>query len=368
MKRVWLAVVTLVFGSLYLSNTLSAQNISGPKPEVQAAAISCPAPWVLAANAGWEFCWENTLDHGIEIGQARFNGKSVFYSISQPFVLVPYQGHDPRYKDGLRGTASCGGTPYKTISGPTAAWLSDDDNPGYPASSGYPAAPAYTMLVVSGIYDSVFYRYRQVFKFHGNGDVELLYGFGGFLPGTGKPHFHSPYWRIDLDVDVNFPNYFEQFNHPAPPPIDLGLNGPDTWVPVTNTGGILGDPSVHQKWRVRSDTVNSGGQFHSWEIEKAEMANSTEYSTYDVWPTILANSGDGSVVGAAGCDDREIQTIYSNGGLDDISAGADLVVWAQATHYHEPRFGAEETPRMPGFEYVGLKLRPRGFENSTPTN
>jgi hypothetical protein len=367
MRRFCLAAVAFVVGSVCSPMTLSAQDSYPVKTGSQPPDIACNVGWTPLSGAGWDLCYRNTSNHGIEISPANFHGKSVIFAVSQPFVLVPYRGHNPRYKDGLGAT--CGGAAYSFIPGTLSAGVFvDDENPGFPAFGGYPAAPAYTKLEVSGIYHSGWYRYRQVFRFHGNGDVELLYGFGGYLapPGISQSHFHSPYWRIDLDVDVSFPNYFEQFSH-------TDLNSPDVWDPVLATGGILGDPSIHQKWRVRSDVVNAQGQFHSWEIETV-LGNPTEYSSASVWPMSYKGwtpATDGTTVGTSvsnPCSDWELQndSFYANSGLDDISAGDDLVIWAQATHYHEIRNLGEEIPRIPGFEYVGVSLRPRNFENTTP--
>lgn len=364
MRYFSIPIVALAAVCLCLAGPLSAQV----KPDVQAQAISCPSGFVgPVVGSGWELCYRNTSDHGIEVSPARFNGKSVFFHVSQPFVLVPYSGHNPRYKDGLGAT--CGGAPYSFIPGTLSVGnFADEDNPGFPAFGGYAAAPGYTKLEISAIYHSGWYRYRQVFRFKGNGDAEFLYGFGGYLApvSISRNHFHSPYWRIDLDVDTSYPNYFEQFDHST-------LSMPDTWTQILSSGGILGDPGAHEKWRVRSDTLNSQGEFHSWEIE-AILGNPTEYSTANVWVMPyrgLTAMTDGSTVGtsiANPCSDWELQNDpnFSNSGLDDISTGADVVIWAQGTHYHEIRNRGEETPRIPGFEYVGVGLRPRNFENSTP--
>ncbi len=352
MKRLWLGATALAVLGVY-SPSLSA--------------IVCSPGWTALTGANWELCYRNTGDHGIEIGPARFKGKSVISRASQPFVLVPYQGNTPTFKDGLGRIPICKGSVYTLIPGTFSAGLqADDDNPGFPAFGDFAGAPAYSKLEISGIYDAGNYRYRQVFTFHGTGDVEFRYGFGGSLLNP-KSHFHSPYWRVDFDVDVKTPNYFEQFSHPAPPPAGPGLNGADSWDLVSFSGAISGDPSVHQKWRVRSDVVNTQGEFHSWEIEPI-LGNPTEYTTANVWAMLFTgDAADGTVVGSAGCDDRELQTnsSYANNGLDDIN-GADLVVWISATEYHEVRNRGEESQRVPGFHYVGVHFSPRNFEDSTP--
>ena len=317
-------------------------------------------------GANWELCYRQTEGNGIEIQHANFKGRSVLSQASQPFVLVSYHQPGPTYKEGL-GLGNCGGAPLIPIPGTfsvTTVPVPDDENPGFPAFGGYPAGPAYEKLEISGIYDANNYRYRQVWTFHSNGDIDARYGFGGFLnPGLPeRAHFHSPYWRFDFDIDVSSPNFFEEFSHPLIPP---GLSGVDSWTAVARTGSRIGDPAKHQKWRVRSNLTNAFGQFHSYEIETT-LGNTHEYTTASVWPVIYPG-GDGTEVGTAACDDREIDSIYSNNPPgDDISVGADLVIWIAGTAHHETRNQGEESSRIPGFDYVGIKLSPRNFTDDTP--
>ena len=51
---------------------------------------------------------------------------------------------------------------------------------------------------------------------------------------------------------------------------------------------------------------------------------------------------------------------------EDLSGGADVVVWVATRKRHEPSHLGEELPRMPGFEWAGTHMAPRNFLNTTP--
>lgn len=46
--------------------------------------------------------------------------------------------------------------------------------------------------------------------------------------------------------------------------------------------------------------------------------------------------------------------------------GLPLLASIVISHHHEPRNQGEESPRMPGFEWVGIKISPRNALNNTP--
>ena len=68
--------------------------------------------------AGWTFTWSipNNWGGGLVISKANFNNTSVLYKATQPFVLVPYHGNSPHFKDGLNNQ----GAPYTPVL-PTSA-------------------------------------------------------------------------------------------------------------------------------------------------------------------------------------------------------------------------------------------------------
>lgn len=49
----------------------------------------------------------------MEITSVSFKGNTVLFKASQPFVLVPYHGNFPTFKDGL--AYSCGAAPFTSM-------------------------------------------------------------------------------------------------------------------------------------------------------------------------------------------------------------------------------------------------------------
>src|SRR5215207_6771730 len=71
--------------------------------------------------ADWTVSWSISplYGGGLVISNASFRGTSVLFQASQPFVLVPYHGHSPTFKDGL-GYGACGSGISFTAMRPTA--------------------------------------------------------------------------------------------------------------------------------------------------------------------------------------------------------------------------------------------------------
>jgi len=364
-----LGVVLSFCASLFfLPDLLAKQKERASKePGVDVPSFTCgecPGGSTPLTGAGWQLCWRQAPQQGLVIRNVCFQRQQVLFEASQPFVIVPYHDLSAQFKDGLGPT--CGGVAYVLITPTVAALEPDDENPGYPASSGFPAAPAYDKLELAATYDTFNYRYRQRWIFHGTGDIDAMFGIGGYLlPGLfNVAHIHSPYWRLDFDIDDFDVNYVEEFNHP-------NLLTPDGRTPLLVDGPRIGDPAQFQKWTVRSNSVNAQGQFHSWDIEPL-LGRLTSHTTADFWALTFnpAASEQGVEVGTTDCTDTELSTLYTKGNSVD---GADLVVWVSASAHHEPRDMGEEgggqpfnLKRMPGHEWFGIHISPRNFLNTTP--
>jgi len=324
----------------------------------------CDGGYTPLNGAGWQLCWRQAPNQGLVIQHVCFKGQTVMFQASQPFVIVPYHNYSAQFKDGLGAT--CGGVPYALIT-PTVATLSaDEENPGYPASSGFPAGPAYDKLELAATYDTYNYRYRQRWVFHGTGDIDAMFAFGGFLlPALyNVAHVHSPYWRLDFDLDDYTQNYVEEFSHP-------GFLNPDGRTPVLVDGPRVGDPLQFQKWTVRSNSTNAQFQYHSWDIEPL-VGRLTSNTTADFWALNFNafSSEEGVEVGTNDCTDWELTNLYAKGNSVN---GADLVVWATASGHHEPRDNGEEgggapftRKQMPGHDWIGIRISPRNAVDTTP--
>jgi hypothetical protein len=367
---IWLAIVvglTFAAGAAAQENNASTKHgvSAGPGGPAFTCGV-CDDGYTPLNGAGWQICWRTAPGQGLVLQHVCFQQQTVLFEASQPFVIVPYKRFAARFKDGLGST--CGGVPYVQTTPTSATVGPDDENPGYPASSGFPAGPAYDKVELAATYDTFNYRYRQRWIFRGTGDIDAMFGFGGFLipSGFNIPHIHSPYWRLDFDLDDYTQNFVEEFTHPS-------TADPDTRVVLDTDGPRFGTPSQFQKWTVRSNTPNAQGQLHGWDIEPV-LGTLTELTTADFWAMTVSTDPDmperGAEVGHTDCSDYELANVYSKG--NSIN-GADVVVWVAASSNHEPRHDGEEgggqptnRKQMPGHEWVGIHLSPRNAFDTTP--
>lgn len=362
-----LSSLTLVASLVCAANVAAQEKRTGARaPNAPVTSFECgvcDAGYTPLSGANWILCWRQAAEQGLVIQHACFQRQPVLFEASQPFVIVPYHNRAAQFKDGL--SAKCGGVPYVQITPTVAVVGADDDNPGYPASSGFPAQAGYSKLELAATYDTFNYRYRQRWIFHGTGDIDAMFGFGGFLlPDLyNVSHVHSPYWRLDFDLDDYTQNYIEEFSHPD-------VMTPDSRTPVILDGPHAGVPNNFYKWTVRSDTPNAQGKLHSWDIEP--ITNQlTENTTADFWGLAYNFPQEaGAEVGTFDCTDYEISNVYTKG--NNISP-TDIVVWATASGHHEPRDTGEEgggqlanRKQMPGHDWVGIHISPRNFTNTTP--
>ena len=127
------------------------------------------------------------------------------------------------------------------------------------------------------------------------GPLRLVGGLCGLAMGgmlnpncPTKAHFHNFYFRIDLDIDGQFPHdVCEIFNHG-----DLNDPGGDKWDTVPKQMKLLADPDSSRKWRVRNTvSKNKAGEFKGYEIELPQLGGRTPFSTGDVWVTIYRGDG-----------------------------------------------------------------------------
>jgi hypothetical protein len=136
-------------------------------------------------------------------------------------------------------------------------------------------------------------------------------------------------------------------------------------------GPRIGDPSLYQKWTVRSNTLNAQGQFHSWEVEPV-LGRLSELTSANLWAVTYnpVVPEEGAEVATTDCTDLELSTVYGKGNSVN---GADVVLWVSGSAYHEPRDKGEEgggmpanLKRMPGHEWIGFHILPRNAVDTTP--
>jgi len=327
------------------------------------------------SGAGWHVYWRiaQFAGGGLEVWWADFQGHRVMWRGTQPFALVPYHGGNPTYKDGF--TPQCGGAAfyalkhgaenrYLDLFGADAGDQAALDTDAVvvtttPAGDFGPASLSITAKFWCG-----WYQYVHSWEFTGDGVINPRVAMGGHLNPyqPSVAHVHHMYFRVDLDIDGQFPHdVFEVFDHK-----NFNLVGGDVWVAQNKQGKLLANPDSARKWRVRSSTSKLGSEFKSYELELPRGAGRDKWSTGDVWVTIYRGDGpqQGQDVGAK-CTDEELETVYAVGPLHPNTTGDDIVMWIVARHHHEPRYLGEEANFLP-FDYHEFSIVPRSFAELRP--
>jgi len=341
--------------------------------------------------ADWSVCYAipSLKGGGMEITAASFKGKTVLFKASQPFVLVPYHGNCPTFKDGL--SYSCGAAPFTSMTplAPNAPeWdcppgtVANNDNQ-FDAISNPTGAVAVEKVaatltepakaVIWTKQQAVNYQYIQRWEFNADGSIDARVGLGGRLftyQESREGHIHNFYFRLDFDIISSADNLVQEFAH-------LGNNAGDDkwWVDINTEDKRTVDPKKFTKWRILNKasigkTPAGADRFRSYELIPASdgLPDGT-YSTGDLWVVrYKPGAEDGSNVANAapcnvGCSDAVISTQYVNG---ESVNGQDVVVWYCLRTHHQPRQFGEEKRVLP-YEFIGFRMEPRDFLDDTLT-
>jgi len=327
------------------------------------------------SHANWTFSWSvpSLSGEGLVISKAIFNGVGVLFRGGQPFVLVPYHGGSPTFKDGLGAT--CGGVPYTPLI-PTApntgggllppGSIATNDNAFDPGTN--PGGAVMLEKMPAGLTEPAHatvwakfqvgnYQYIHEWSFSADGSVDLRIGLGGALWTTNQPvmgHIHNFYIRLDVDLAGSANNLVQRFAHANNNP------GQDGWSDIVVEAKQSADPKTFTKWRVVNKTPKVNGQLRSYEaLSGSDGAPDGAYSTGDVW--IVRYKGSGEDGATVGCTDAVING-YANG---ESVNGEDVVIWICVRHHHAPRPLGEESLVLP-YEFLELRLEPRDILDGTP--
>ena len=324
--------------------------------------------------ADWTLNWSipTAWGGGLVISQARFRNRMVLWRGTQPFVLVPYHGGSPMFKDGVDNR----GAPFTPVlptsinatAGPNTPPAANDSqwhpiiNPGgavvveqEPPSMLEPATVAiWAKLQCAN------YQYVHKWEFSADGSFEAGVGLGGRLwttnPATSN-HVHHFYFRLDFDIDGSGNNAVHEFTHP-----NNGASS-DGWSTLTREGKHTAVADRATKWRVVNKAPKPNGMLRSYEITPASaMDPDGVASSADLWVLSYDFSQDGTGVGQT---DAALDTTYLHGQGAQVD-GADVVVWQCLRHHHQTRQQGEETITLP-YEFMHLHIEPRDFLDSTPT-
>lgn len=323
--------------------------------------------------AGWVFSWSipQLSGEGLVITKASFNGTFVPYRGGTPFVLVPYHGNWPTFKDGLGAT--CGGLPLTalvpTVPNANSAGTAGNDNQYDPNTNptgsvmieklpGDLLEPA--RVVIWAKLQCGNYQYVHRWTFSADGAIDVQVGLGGKLlspDGGGRAHVHNFYFRLDLDLGGSANNLVQRSEHQGWNP------GQDQWVPITKEAKQSWTPSTFTTWRIVNKAPKANGKLRGYElVPGSDGAPDGTYSTGDLW-VVRYKSGaeDGANVL---CNDGVLGAQYVSGESVD---GEDVVVWHCLRHHHYPRDQGEEKQVLP-YEFLGFHLEPRDFLDDTPSN
>ena len=330
--------------------------------------------------AGWTVSWSipTNWGGGLVISKAAFQDpgtaqkRVVLFKGTIPFVLVPYHGGSPIFKDGINNI----GAPFTPVvptsanaaSGPGTPPASNDNQWGAGNLTGAVVveqenatllAPA--SLAIWAKLQCANYQYIHRWEFHADGSFEVGVGLGGRLWTTNPPtsnHVHTFYARLDFDVDGAANNAVQEFSHPN------NNAGSDDWTTISQEGRRVANPTTARKWRAVNKTPKANGKLRSYEITPtSDMGPDGVASTGDLWVLRYDSSQDGAAVGQ---NDSVLHTSYLHG-PGAVVDGADIVVWVALRHHHETRQVGEETITLP-YEFVSLHVEPRDFLDGTPKN
>jgi hypothetical protein len=325
--------------------------------------------------ADWSLSWSipTGWGAGLVISKANFRNTRVLFKGTAPFVIVPYHGGSPVFKDGLNHQ----GAPFTPVL-PTSA--NDTAGPGTPPASndnqwdpttnpggavvveknpGTLLEPA--TLVIWAKLQCANYQYIHRWEFRADGSIQPSVGLGGHLWTTtaaSSNHIHNFYFRLDIDMAGFANNAVQEFAHP-----NNNLSS-DSWTTIATEGMRIADRARATKWRVVNKTPKPNGMLRSFEIiPSSDMGPDGTYSTADVWVLQYDPSQDGAAVGT---NDSVLGSGYLHGGGGNVD-GADVVVWVCLRHHHQTRQSGEETITLP-YEFLSFELEPRDFLDATPTN
>jgi copper amine oxidase-like protein len=325
--------------------------------------------------ADWNVSWSipTGWGGGLVVSKATFRGTTVLFKGTAPFVIVPYHGGSPVFKDGINDQ----GAPFTPVR-PTSA--NDAAGPGTPTASndnqwdpatnpggavvvdkepGTRLEPA--TLTIWAKFQCANYQYVHRWEFRADGSIEASVGLGGHLwtkNAATSNHIHNFYFRLDFDMAGAANNAVQQFAHPN------NNASSDGWTTIPKEGKRSAVAAQATKWRVVNKAPKANGKLRSYEITPgSDMAPDGTFSTADLWVLQYDSAQDGAAVGT---NDSVLGGAYLHGGGANVD-GADVVVWICLRHHHETRQLGEETITLP-YEFLSFHMEPRDFLDGTPTN
>lgn len=338
----------------------------------------------------WSFRWRILPRQGLVLSHITFGGKPVLKFAAVAEVFVPYHPGQPRPMDQqlhpfgqnlilLEPGADClpGGQCRAfgidgKLTSKRAAVMIHEESPSLVHLS-TTGRTRQKMLVVYSAYALGDYTYIVQWRFGQDGSIMPRVGLTGKLAHFGGDetnsadvgadrralaHVHNIFFCLDFDVDGPA-NTVEEFNYtPTGPNREQGRG---SWSPIKKEGGYDLAPASFRSWRVVNyKSKNANNLPRSYELMPGSAgvfrgAKDEKFTHADLWVTrYKPEEVPGLPLLADGLPK------YANN--EDVE-NQDVVLWYMLSHHHQPR--TEEWPDMP-IEWIGFKLMPRDFLNTSP--
>ena len=293
-----------------------------------------------------------TRGSGIELKNVKYKGKTLLNQAHVPILNVEYDqpsdGCGPHYRDWQYAELpfQCTGQDladgFRMCSSPAQTIIDSGVDGGNFHGVGIYVQGAETVLVSQ--LEAGWYRYITEWRFHENGTLRPIFGFGAVLEGVGcvcKIHRHHAYWRLDFDIGTSGGNVVREFNNP---PIMGTSNYHDAVYEVQRPR----DASHSRHWEVSN--VRTGDTYGIF--PGSSDGPSDAFGVGDVWVLRYnPNELDDGVDQTGGTPEQLMAHIdkFMNG---ESVRDQDVVVWYAGHFRHDQSNDHGESHRL------GPELRP----------
>jgi Copper amine oxidase, enzyme domain len=241
---------------------------------------------------------------GLEIDNAKFNGKLVFSKAHIPIVAVKYEDdvcgpyRDWQYQENVfectnvTGPGQCDGPAITNCDMP------DGDDTGSFCGVSIYRTPG--KLILTTNVQAGWYRYIFKWLFYPDGTFHPEAYFGAVSdPCVNNAHVHLVYWRLDMDIEGSTPNLFEEHNTYQKPQLSnlTDDKAPDGTYWETWDNMFLEAPRSKQMdgsrwWRVRNTSTNRAYLIYPHETYKGKSADEVRFvpQISDFWVLNFSNS------------------------------------------------------------------------------
>jgi hypothetical protein len=322
-----------------------------------------PAAQQAVSGLGWSFRFTRPCSTasttsggnggGIEITNATYHGRTVFFKMHTPILNVQYQNNQcGPYRDWqwqesrfqCNGTVvapgRCNGSATTNCANPPGG---DTGNfCGVSVFTNNAASPRY--IVLTSVVSAGWYRYQFEYYFYEDGSFRPAIKWTATTDSgcINNSHFHTIYWRIDFDIETGANNIIEENVYTSDPAYYNIID------PIQVEMKRMGDSSALRWWRVRNKGTSRaylvyppetylyyiGPLPNPFDTDFAVDQSSVPFQIGDVW-ALRYNNPTGS----------QEETNECTGGLCSGLAGG---FWAHLDRYVDQAGGA--TPAsMPGW-------------------